>query len=272
MSINKSSFQILSDKKCNIKPIQHISEFQDYIGYFESLFSSKYLWYRGVLNSSYQLIPSIYRDSIWHYNPTDEWDMTNAFIHKAKGYFKESSTIKKWEWYQIMQHHGLPTRLLDWTEGYLIALFFALTKYQADNTPAVWVLDPYSLNLNSTGHATIYYTDSITRESPLDDIVEKYISHYIDYPILPLALSPPYVNERMASQKSCFTVHGKNINGFEEIYKRNNDFSLIQLTIDPTKALMLKNDLYKMGITEATLFPDLEGLAREFRFFYGMKS
>jgi hypothetical protein len=270
MVINKSSFQWLSDKSCNKKHIKSISEFQKYIDFLGNKIEDEELWYRGVSNASYELIPSIYRDCIWRYNPENEKDITYSFIHRAKGYINNSSTIRKWEWYQIMQHHGLPTRLLDWTEGYLIALYFSVRHNNGKNIPAVWVINPYNLNLMSSDKSVIYYTDSTTRDSN-DEIVDNYLFDSPLLPEFPIAMVPPYVNVRMSSQKSCFTVHGKIVNGFRDIFNKNKNIQLVQLTIDPSKAESIKYELFKMGITEVSLFPDLEGLSRELRYRYKMQ-
>ena len=176
MRITNKAFRKLATKTYNVNPISSISEFQRYIEYFEDQWDNE-LWFRGISNSSYKLIPSIYRKKIWDYDSQTAYDIANQFIHRAKGYLPNATTINKWEWYQIMQHHGLPTRLLDWTEGHLIALYFSLTNLSKDSKPCVWVLHPYNLNYLSAKDDSVFFTDVTTRDEG-DIIVDKYISDH----------------------------------------------------------------------------------------------
>lgn len=268
MKITEKAFKTLSTKICNIDLISSISEYQKYIEYFQNRWG-RALWFRGVANSSYKLIPKIYRKKIWKYDSICAYDITNQFIHRAKGHLPNSTAFEKWEWYQIMQHHGLPTRLLDWTEGHLIAMYFALRYCSADSKPCVWVLCPYNLNYIVTKDDSIFYTDKTTRDED-DKVIDNYISDRTKLPDYPIAIYPPHVDKRLSVQKSCFTVHGKIKHGFETLYKKHDKFKLVQLKFDGSKAVDLRNALIDAGITEATLFPDLEGLARELMYEFDM--
>jgi FRG domain len=61
-----------------------------------------------------------------------------------------------WDWYFTMQHFGAPARLLDWTEGVLIALYFVVKDSSGEDDPAIWALDPWWLNKPVVGNAKSY--------------------------------------------------------------------------------------------------------------------
>lgn len=268
MKIREDSFLRYSWKYANKELINSIGEYQVYINYFLQKWGER-LWYRGISNSTFKLIPSIYRKKVWAYDFNQAKDIFNNFVHRARGYLMPDS-IGKWEWYQIMQHHNLPTRLLDWTEGSLIALYFSCRFPNLRSIPSVWILDPYSLNKISSKKEMIFYTDSLTRDTE-DSIVDDYLNDDVEMPEYPIAIIPPYINKRMSSQKSCFTVHGENKFGFENLYRNNKTFNLVQLRISSTAVNKIKKELVNAGISESTLFPDLEGLAREIRFDFDME-
>lgn len=272
MKVSNRSFKKTQNKEFNSVLIKNLSEYLNYISFLVDKWEETELWFRGVSNVSYELIPTIFRKNAWEHDADSELEIIDTFIHRAKGYSVNQNFLTWWEWYQTMQHYGLPTRLLDWTEGCLIGLYFAIRESNKDATPAVWVLNPYSLNENSNKSYTIYYTDPLTQDLE-DKIVDKYRFHYTKLPKYPISILPPYINERMTAQKSCFTIHGKLLNGFEKAFQRNKGLQLVQLVFDGSSKNLkkLKDELVQSGITEATIFPDLEGLAREIKYLYNIK-
>ena len=165
-----------------------------------------------------------------------------------------------------MQHHGLPTRLLDWTEGALIGLYFALRDAPEVLTPCVWVLDPFWLNQESSGSDVIFDTHELAQ----DEAPNLYIEDNVDLPLYPIAIRPSYFNPRISAQKACFTVHGKKRNGMELVFRKSGQPRLAQLRIRTQSAESILNEIVRAGITESTVFPDLEGLARELKALHGL--
>src|ERR1700728_1435726 len=108
------------------------------------------LWYRGHGLAEWDVLPSIWRG----YTPDDERNLTNRFRSRAAIRYSPSPGYDaSARWLSLMQHYGLPTRLLDWTRSPLIAAYFALEGRPAaaggatGQDAVIWVLDPYLLNM-----------------------------------------------------------------------------------------------------------------------------
>lgn len=225
-------------------------------------------WFRGHQRAYWSLCPKLYRDYGKH-RPTlrkVENETREEFIVRAPIYLESSqSVVDDWEWYFLMQHFRAPTRLLDWTEGSLLALYFAVKDNAGLYDAAVWALDPYELNriaINRTEvippSATGLHADArrVRRWLP------KRFQKNVTLPDKPLAVLPTHSARRISTQRSCFTVHGKDFCGLDRLVERTDDPVLVKIVIPSFSVLGIHRELQASGIDETTIFPDLEGLGR----------
>ena len=104
------------------------------------------MWFRGQSDYSWGLVPSVQRKGGMskHY---EQYISTNFMIHTMRLNPNAPQRYDRASWLTLMQHYGLPTRLLDWSESPLVALYFALSSDRdAKTDAAVWVLNPMKLN------------------------------------------------------------------------------------------------------------------------------
>lgn len=207
-------------------------------------------WFRGHKRAEWNLIPGEYR-----LPDINSDEIRSEFMLKAKELLVHSPS-SDWEWYFLMQHHGLPTRLLDWTAGSLIGLHFALCHDTGQSDAAVWVLDPWELNHWSIKKSELVLTS--------DSAADKYLHpvyHQKKIPRRPIAIVPPYNSTRITVQRGAFTVHGSNVTGIDQQFKRR--LAMVHLAKDC--CIQMRRELRYAGISEFTLFPDLDGLSRDIR-------
>lgn len=227
----------------------------------------------------------------------DEFHMTTMFRLKAlafSGGEKTPETSRLDQWLFLMQHYGLPTRLLDWTENPSAACFFAATVAVQSERPrnrhpdreymAVWMLHPIELNKLATNDQLRDFPNTWVQGPPLEnfkiafgtagrDVIMLPTGERVVYQPtrLPLAVQPSNIAVRVAVQRSCFTVHGTRKANFEEIFRaiRSRRRFLRKYLIHRDRASRILAELEATGISDSTLFPDFEGLARELkrRFF-----
>jgi len=224
-------------------------------------------WFRGEPGlTETPLLPSLYR-------PTSsggrliENRIVQSFRRMGPAFSHYSTPDKKAtdEWLFLMQHLRVPTRLLDWTEGALIGLYFALDCEE----PVVWVLDPDRLNRLSTTDDFSPGAFPLTWFQPTGgrvNIGHENINGAWENDqkgvALPVAIKPTYIHPRMSAQKSCFTIHGKEKKPLCELVP---DSILVKLAIDPEAIKSIRKELVILGITHTTVFPEAEYLARELR-------
>lgn len=235
-------------------------------------------WFRGEDNADYifALRPKLYRlhpksrAKILHCDQ----ELRLEFRRRGAQLVSAGRPQDKWEWYFLMQHYGVPTRLLDWTDGALVALHFAVKDRGTEGDDphrtadaAVYMLDPWRLNELAWRK---YRHPPSGVALPDWPEVQRYLPNELYSedlkPCNPVAIDPPHLSGRIAAQRSRFTIFGTDRDGLMSTAKKEG--RLVRIGIKYSKDSGLKtfqNDLRMLGISESTVFPDLEGLARELR-------
>jgi len=197
--------------------------------------------YRGVRNSTWQLIPSIGRIKDKKGKELDvkqEKLLLKIFKHRAYPFIKDylDSDI---ELLTIGQHHGLPTRVLDWTKNPLVGIYFA-------------VEEPFtSEDQKETEHSALIIYEPKTKAN-LDKTIDPFkittVKRYI----------PKHWDKCIISQGGLFTVHN-------EPYKPWTSSQLKTILIHKDVRNPIKKSLNRFGINPGTIYPDLDGICKHIK-------
>lgn len=190
--------------------------------------SPAYMW-RGVSNHSYLLIPKIARD--WHLGPGSlksmECHLLDHFKVRATPYV-ESRPADDWEWLAIAQHHGLATRLLDWTRNPLVALYFACRSNQNVDGAVYSAKCLNEIDIKKVG-------------SPFDADEER-------------KWSVKHISNRLVAQDGLFTVSVDPTKPFQKGI-------LMCIRVKSSAKERIMQSLKTFGIHHGSVFPDLDGVA-----------
>lgn len=248
------------------------------------------IWFRGHGRHSDQLLPTLYRsDSLASSFHEKENSLLTDFRLQAKSHIHATHTgdLDKWFWYVTARHHGLPSRLLDWSSNLLIALYFALeeswnvldkktwsefrcsTQRSATKKepPSIWVLEAASLNQVSQRTSAVFSFETKDSCLPLyyPDSNTGFIKPYRRNR-LPIAMYPGRFTARVHSQHSFFTLHGTDKLPLERIATQTrqgrNSVLLAQIPIKKSRIPYLIDDLVLCGVSSSAIYADLDSIAK----------
>jgi len=241
------------------------------------------LWFRGCGLSSHRLLPTLYRHETAR-NAVELSDLERRLMTRFRQRsipYHSKNLVDDWETLFLMQHYGIPTRLLDWTENPFIALHFALMGAVRADTPtgrrsfkesaSVWMLDPIKWNRHALSH--ISFAGGVL--SPDEGPVKGYspTPGFAGMHTQPIAIYGSHNSSRIVAQQGVFTIFGRVTRPMEESYAVENYpvDCLTKITIPKPLINRLRKSLLNHGITESVVFPDLEGLAREIKRVFGFE-
>lgn len=233
-------------------------------------------WCRGQERAEWDLMPKLYRLTSDDDYLNTEYEIREEFATRAPALsdysrLSDDSTLNNWESYFVMQHYGAPTRLLDWTEASLVALYFAVRSNAGNFNAAVWAFDPWWLNRKVIRtEEVIPPADAGTmkrdREKVSPWLPERFQKRRATkLPQWPVAVFPTHTMRRISAQRSCFTLHGSERKAFSTLLKNGKSVPLVKFEIPSWEISQIRRSLGACGIDETAIFPDLEALGRAVR-------
>jgi len=244
----------------------------------------EFTWYRGHADMQWELLPAVLRrwfrervELTSDYQPENHLRLLEKekalyadFRRRGISLLSDKAINDDVALYFLAQHHGMPTRLLDWTQNPLTALFFAVVN-PLETDGMLYVLDP-SWPLNKEGitdwskeHRSQHYLNALfgpyhsSKQLVIDVIKAIFVGANFSQSLNAIPIQPDLYAGRILQQASCFTLHGPT--GLASIPS-----PFVESYVIPKEyKVRIQLELRQLNINWATLFPDLDNLAREMR-------
>ena len=232
--------------------------------------------YRGMPNVDYKLKTSLQRNCKHKRFDTERSILRN--FTKYAAIEKPQLKASVWQQMTIGQHHGLPTRLLDWTYSPMIGLHFATSGEDIDamdkHDCVVWKIDikeviallPEKYKARQAVEKTRFFTIDMLTEL-VKDVAEYDEDMGRDSIVF---LEPPSIDERIVNQYSYFSVIPMGIEDIEAFFDQKTNHT-IRYVIDKSLRWRIRDMLDQMNINERIMYPGLDGISSWLKRYYYVK-
>lgn len=227
--------------------IHHVNSFREFQDIILDIPTEHFILYRGQAQDK-ALLPKIAR-----YNLPDveekEIEMLEDFQRRSL-HLIDYHPGNSWDWLALAQHHGMATRLLDWTENPLIALWFSMSLRQdeaSSDYSVVWAF-------NVPKDDIILSTDD---KDPFKGRTTK-------------VFKPNHITKRISAQFGWFTIHKSEYNRKFIPFEQNPEYSkrVFKIKVDSKCFKECKSRLHNFGINSASMYPDIDGLAKHVEWLF----
>lgn len=226
-----------------------------------------FLWFRGQSCADYVLRPKILRDGKTSDEVFErERRLLTRFRQRSMAYWPAGYPQDDWEHLFAMQHFGMPTRLLDWSESLFVAAHFAITDalpkdHQHDCTPIVWCISPSAWNRSTP--VLSEYGESVQVLTTADDELDAYRPETTKRrKRSPIAMFGAHNSARIVAQRGTFMVWGNDVRSLEEISGEQANSHLWKIKVNGDRT-GLAASLRHLGFSETMVFPELPSLSVE---------
>lgn len=221
--------------------------------------------YRGMPNKDFELVTSLRRNC-----KNKQYELEKSILRNFTKYATiEDSELHESVWRQLIigQHHGLPTRLLDWTYSPLIGLHFATSgenlSQMEEHDAVIWKIDINEMNskLPNTYKEMLKnegaYLFTVNMLNALAGDIEQYDSDMGKRSMV--LIEPPSIDQRIINQYSYFSIIPKEIENIERFLDENTD-NTVKYVINKNFKWRIRDFLDQMNINERIAYPGLDGL------------
>ena len=223
--------------------------------------------YRGVPDARFSMVTSLKRNCKHLQSELEGLILKNFTKYAAL----EDETVLGSPWRQMIlgQHHGLPTRLLDWSHSPLIGLHFAVTENDMDEMEerdcVVWRIDmteletllPAKYRAISRRDKTVVFTvDMLSEAAPTPQDYDRDVGDRAM-----VVIEPPSTEARIVNQYSFFSVVPTGMVSIEDFLDRYTN-NTIKYVIDRKLRWRVRDMLDQLNMSERIVYPGLDGLTR----------
>jgi hypothetical protein len=196
------------------------------------------------------------------------------FIRYSRPHLDEARPHNDWEMLIAAQHHGVPTRLLDWTYSPLIAAFFATRPAagEREQDRAIWRLDWQRLHRHFNLQPLALQIQDLAEvlgEEQAHALSPRKLFSSRGQRAFACMIEHPSLDQRIAAQSATFTLCSTTCQSFDQfLHEQGLADTMTKYVIPANELARIRDQLDLVGIDERRLFPDLDGVARAIRRYY----